>query len=219
MANAIMNRWSVRGGLASLAIVAATLVSGCAVNSEMTLLWRDPTLAPGSVRNVLVVGIRKDAVRRRKWEDAFVSALTLRGVTATASYRLFPQAPPDTQDVVDAVRTHGYGAILTSLRLPDQTTTAFVPGTVRPEQVASWDYYGRFHSYWVGVQDPGYTETDTIIQLQTDVWAIAPNGGHLVWSGTLRTLESANNQTVEHAVDRNIMPEMEKQGVVPAKSR
>jgi hypothetical protein len=203
----------------ALAIIAVTMASGCAVNSEMTNLWRDPTLAPGTVHNVLVVGIRKDAVRRRMWEDAFANALTERGITATSSYRLFPQALPDTQDVVDAVRAHGYDAVLTSLRLPDQTMTQYVPGTVRPEQVTSLDYYGRFHSYWVGVQDPGYTETDTIIRLQTDVWATARNGGHLIWSGTLRTLESPSGRTAERAVTRDIMPEMEKQGVVPARSR
>ncbi len=200
MANAFTNMWSRRGGIAALAIVVATLGSGCAVNSEMTRLWRDPTLAPGTVRNVLVVGIRKDPVRRRTWEDASVNALTLRGITATASYRLFPQALPDTQDEVDAVRSHGNAAVLTSLRLPDETTTAYVPGIVRPEQVASRDNYERFHSclhsYSVGVQDPGYTETDTIIRLRRDVWATANDGGPLVRSGTRRTMEPLGSRTV-----------------------
>ena len=94
-------------------------------------------------------------------------------------------------------------------------------GEYRQQEVYAPNYYGygRFHSYWVSVQDPGYTETDTIIRLQTDVWANEGNGGHLVWSGTLSALESVSGRTIKRAVDDAIMPELVKQGVVPRKSR
>jgi hypothetical protein len=183
----------------------------------MTKLWKDPSFSSGPVHNAFVVAIRKDPVRRRIVEDAFVGALGARGVKATSSYTVFPDAPPDTQQVIDVVRKSGYDAVFASVRLPDETTSRYVPGTVRREQVSSQDYYGRFHSYWVNVQDPGYTETDKIMQLQTDVWSVANGSGRLVWSGTLRTLESPNNRNVNATVSKDIMPQLEKEGVVPAK--
>ncbi len=190
--------------------------AGCAANSQMTNQWRDPSLAPGSLHSVMVVGIRKDPVRRRIWEDAFTKALTARGVAATPSYKEFPDAAPDTQQVIQSVSQNHYDAVLTSVRLPDEPTTKYVPGALRQERVARPGYYGSFHSYWVTVQDPGYTETDTIIRVQTDVWAANAERGQLVWSGTLATLESVTGRSVEQAVTQEIMPEMEKQGVFPA---
>ena len=206
----------VGGNVAACALLVSAALAGCASQSVMTNLWKDPSFTAGPVHNALIVAIRKDPVRRRIVEDAFVSALHARGVTATSSYTLFPDAPPDTQQVTDVVRKNGYDAVFASVRLPDETTSRYIPGTVRREQVSSQDYYGRFHAYWVNVQDPGYTETNKITQLQTDVWFIANHSGRLVWSGTLRTLESPNNRNVNATVSKDIMPQLEKEGVVPA---
>ncbi len=209
--------WRIRGGLSVLALLGLTAASGCAVQSELTNVWRDTSLASGSLRNVLAVGLRKDPVRRRAWEDAFVTALEARGVAATASYRLFSDAPPDTEEVIGAIRKHGYDAVLTSVRLPDESTSQYVPGAIRSEPVTTQDYYGRFHSHWVRVRDPGYTETSTITRVQTDIWTTGRRDGRLVWSSTLRTLETMDSRSVERAVSRDIMPALDKQGVFPQK--
>jgi hypothetical protein len=219
MAKPIGNARQLRGGISAVALLVAVLAAGCAVNSEVINVWHDASLPAGSIHNLLVVAIRKDPVRRRAWEDAFVTGLAARGVTATSSYRLYPDAPPDTEQVIEAVRKNGYGAVLTSIRLPNEATSTYIPGTVRQQRVSSEDYYGRFHSYWVTVQDPGYTETDNIIQVQTDVWVVTPGGGRLVSSNTLRTLESMTGRTVDKAVSREILPELERQGMVPARAR
>lgn len=203
----------------AMVLVAGLLGGGCAASSQMTNQWHDASLTPGSVHNILVVAIRKDPVRRRVWEDAYVGELAARGIAATASYRRFEAASPDTQQVIDLVRKESFDAVLTSARLPDEETTRYVPGMVRPERIRAYDYYGRFHNSWVSVQDPGYTETDTIMRMQTDLWSAATKGGRLVWSGTLRTLESSGPSTAQQAVSRHIMPELQKQGWVPAKSR
>jgi hypothetical protein len=203
-------------GISALALLVLAGTAGCAAQSEMTNLWKDPSFTSGPVHNVFVVAIRKDPVRRRRWEDAFVKELTARGVTATPSYTVFPEASPDTQQVIDAVRKNSYDAVLSSVRLPDETTTTYVPGTIRQVPVTVQDYYGRLHSRWVMVQDPGYTETDKIIQVQTDLWSTAGDSGRLIWSGTLRTLDSVN---LDKAVSKEILPQLEKQGVVPKKAK
>jgi hypothetical protein len=221
MANAIWKHPHLRTGASAVALLALAVTAGCAAQGEMTNLWHDPTLASGSIHKVFVVAIRKDPVRRRAWEDAFAEALTARGVAATASYRAFGEAAPDTQQVIDTVRRDGYDAVLLSSRLPDEATSRHVPGEYRQEQISDRNFYGygRFHSYWVSVQDPGYTETDTIIRLQTDLWATGQGDAHLVWSGTLSTLESVTGRTVKRAVDEEIIPELVKQGVVPRETR
>jgi hypothetical protein len=118
--------------------------------------------------------------------------------------------------MVAIVRRNGYDAVLVSVRLPNQTTSTYVPGTVRRESVTVQDFYGTFHAYWRDVQDPGHTETDEIRRFQTDVWATGASG-RLIWSGTLRTLESVSNRTIAAAVSKNIIPLLEKQALIPKK--
>lgn len=209
-------RWHPVARVALLALMTAT--AGCAAQSEMTELWKDPSFTSGPVRNVFVVALRKDPVRRWMWEDAFTRELGARGLTATSSYQLFPAAAPDSLEVTAAVRKHGYDAVLVSLRLPDQTTSTFVPGAVRREAVTVRDFYGTFHAYWRDVQDPGHTEIDEFRRFQTDLWDTGTNG-RLIWPGTLRTLESVSNRAIETAVSKDIVPEIGKQGLIPKRRR
>ena len=218
MAKQVGSGWQTRGAVTYVALLALMTTAGCGAQSDMIDLWKDPSFTSGPVHNVLVVALRKDPVRRRMWEDAFAKELGARGLTATASYQLFPEAPPDTQEVIEAVRRNGHDAVLVSIRQPDQTTSTYVPGTVRSEYVTTENYYGFFHSYWRDVQDPGHTETDAITKVQTDVWVTGVRG-RLIWSGTLRTLESVSDPTVDTSVSKDIIPAMEKQGLVPKKKK
>lgn len=201
--------------LASFAMLLLLGLPGCAARTQMTDVWRDKTVAPRSFHNIMVVAIRKDPVRRRAWEDAFVSALHSRGIKAMASYTRFADAAPDSQELQRAVRSLGCDAVMTSVRLADETEDRYVPGVIRNEPMTRQDYYGRFHRDWVVVQEEGYIETDTVILVRTDLWTPRNGRGVLVWSGTLRTLERASSDLVEEAVTEHIMPLLEKQGMVP----
>jgi hypothetical protein len=207
-----------RSAASYVALLVLVMTAGCAGQPEMTDLWRDPSFTSGPMTNVLVVALRKDPVRRRMWEDAFAKELGARGVAATTSYQLYPGAPPDTQEVIEAVRGNGYDAIIVSLRLPNETTSTFVPGAVTRQPVMSQDYFGDFHTYWRDVQEPGHTEIDEIRRMQTDVWSTS-GGGRLIWSGTLRTLDSVSGGAAETAVAEDIAPAMEKQGVVSRRKK
>jgi hypothetical protein len=218
MTMTVRSCWDGRGAVVPIACLVLLVTAGCASQFEMTEVWRDPSFNSGPVRNLLVVGVRKDPVRRRLWEDAFTQECNDRGVTATPSYQLFPDAPPDTQDVIEAVRKSGYDAVLSSVRLPNETHSTYFPGNFRRQPVTVEDYFGRFHTYLQDVQDPGHTETDEVRLIETDIWTTS-NGGHLIWSGTLRTLESVNSNSVDAAVSKDIMPELEKQGLVPGKKK
>ena len=210
--------WPTRSAAAHVALLALVMTAGCAGQPAMTDLWRDPSFTSGPVTNVLVVALRKDPVRRRMWEDAFAKELGARGVAATTSYQLYPDAPPDTQEVIAAVRGNDYDAIIVSIRLPNETTSTFVPGTVTRQPVMTQDYFGNFHAYWRDVQEPGHTEIDELRRVQTDVWSTG-GGGRLIWSGILLTLDSVSGRTAQTAVAEDIAPAMEKQGVLSRRKK
>ena len=64
------------------------------------------------LKKILVIAVRKDAVWRRIWEDAFVAEFSNDGVKAIASYNLFPNALPDTNQVAGAVQENEFDGIL-----------------------------------------------------------------------------------------------------------
>src|SRR5437764_1444972 len=96
----------------ALACLAAGALGGCAANTQLVDMWRDPTAVRRPIHRMLVVAIRRDETSRRIWEDGFVAALNKQGVDATPSYSLFQSGAPDTAQVEDAVRTHDFQGVL-----------------------------------------------------------------------------------------------------------
>ena len=67
----------------ALACLAAGALGGCAANTQLVDMWRDPTAVRRPIHRMLVVAIRRDETSRRIWEDGFVAALNKEGVDAT----------------------------------------------------------------------------------------------------------------------------------------
>ena len=190
-------------------------VSGCASGTKLTALWKDPYWHSGPLRNVFVIAVRKDPVRRRLFENACVNELRLHGITATPSYDEFPNAVPDTQQVVDAIQAHAYDGVLVSLRLENTQEAVEVPPTTStvPETRHN-PYTGRYYTVYREVYTPGYTETNEVRRFQTDVWATGA-GGRLVWSGAVNVYDSMSADVVHDMIAKSILPQAVKDGVFP----
>ena len=201
--------------LAAIVLVAWSGLGGCASSTQLTDVWAEPGYASGTPANVLVTALRKDPVRRRLWEDAFVAALAQRGVKGTSSYALWPDAPPDTQQVAAAVNQGRYDGVLTLVRLEDRYVTTTTPGQVHREGVTYVDDWGRAFTRYRDFQEPAQTTTETVLDFQSDLWRTSDDGGRLVWSGKVHVYESASGNVVRDAVEKGIMPGLTKSGIVP----
>jgi hypothetical protein len=171
------------------------------------------------LHDVLVVAIRNNAASRRIWEDALVGQLSLHGMTATPSYRLFSDAVPDTQQVMDAVAAHGYDGVIEIHKLPTEISQTYVPGYVTERPVTRFNRWtGSYQTYIRRVREPGYTETDKIVRHQIDVWSSGEDG-NLVWSGTTETIDPNSSQDVGREISRLIVPELARAGVIAATTK
>jgi hypothetical protein len=199
-------------------LIAIVLTLGCAASTELMSTWSEPAYSEGTVDNVLVVALRDDPVKRRRWEDGFVSALGARGVKATPSYTLFPSSLPDTQQVVTAVQERGFGGVMSLMRLADQTRTVTSPGGVQREAVTAQDWQGRFHTYYRDVYVPGSSNTEELLNFQSDLWTTPGGTGRLVWSAIVRVNESISGDYIHDAVRSGFMPRLVASGMVPKKA-
>jgi hypothetical protein len=201
-----------------LATVAVALLSGCAA-SQMGNMWRDRTFKTDGFRNVLVIAVRTDAVRRRMWEDGFASALAEYGVHAQRSYEIWTDAVPDTQSVRDTVRARGYDGVLVNKRPPDTAQLNWVQGYSRRESVTRYDpQSGAAYTTWQDVMIPATMDTIAVSNFETHMWAASGNG-RLVWSGISQTTDAVNMQLIQYQTENIILPELAKAGLLPKKKK
>jgi hypothetical protein len=197
-----------------LACVVAGTFGGCAGNTQLVDMWRDPTAAQRPMRSMLVVAFRRDETSRRIWEDGFVAAMTKHGVNATPSYSLFQSGVPDTADIEAAVRDRNFDGVLFVHRLGSTTQTTYVPGYTRFEPVwvrSRWSY--NYHTYYAEVHEPGYVETDRIVRNRVDVWNTTGDW-RLIWSGTTESMNPNSGRDVTRQIAKLIVPELLAQGFV-----
>jgi hypothetical protein len=191
-----------------------SLIGGC-TQAKMTTMWRDPAYQAGTMTKVFAIAVRKDPVRRRLWEDAFVAELKAHGVSGLASYSLFPSAVPDSLQVSDLVHSEGYDGVALSVRLPDETERTYMPGYTKRELVTvSRPFLRGYTTYWQDIQVPGYVETNEVRRFQTSVWT-TQDGGRMIWSGTNESSDYAVQGPVEDVMREQIGVELVAAGILP----
>jgi len=133
--------------LKAASVMAATgcligLMGGCA-SSSLVDKWHDRGYQAPPLGKILVIAVRKNETKRRLWEDAFAGELAKRYVTATTSYSLFPDAPPDTDQVKTTVQANNYDAILVILRLPSEKDLQYIHGSISSNRTGSTTFIGK----------------------------------------------------------------------------
>lgn len=191
-------------GLCTVALAA------CASSSRLVDTWVRPDYAGGPMRNMLVLVVRKDPARRRIWEDAFVSALAEKRVTATPSYHDFPDRPPREEEVRQEVEQGHYDGVLLARALGAEERRTYVrPGVAVYPAGRYWSgFYRGYVTVWRRVYRPGYVERTRVVSFETSVWSAEG----LVWSGRSETTDPASAREFSEELSRLIVP-------APAKAR
>jgi hypothetical protein len=200
----------------SLALIAGTAL-GCAASAGLSNMWRDPAYTPTPYTKVYVIAIKKDPTRRRLAEDAFVAGLQTRGVESRQSYRDFPNAVPDSQQIQSAFEQGGFDGVITVSHLEPTTQTTYVRGYVTTASYVRWNpYRQQYMVYYRRIYQPGYVETSKTVRHQVDVWSPS-NGGSLVWTGVTESVDPASLNDINQQMVSRVLPELQKQGFLPRK--
>jgi hypothetical protein len=167
---------------------------------------------------MLVIAVGKDASKRRIWEDAFVSELVKCGVVTTASYSLFPDAPPDSTLVSASVLEHGFDGILVILRLPTETDKQYIPGytTYSEQSIGFRSYWQRYRTYYQEIDHPGYVDSQTVAIRAIDVTTTGDNG-RLIWSARSRTPDPASVTDVQDGIADLVIPDLVQRHIIVSK--
>jgi hypothetical protein len=189
------------------------MIAGCA-SSELVDIWSDSSFQSPPLNKMLVISVGKNAAQRRLWEDAFTVELTKHGVVATPSYRLFPEAVPDTDQVIQAVKVNGFDGILLARWLPPEMNSQYKEGYVTGEQRMIYDRRRqRFVTYYREIAHPGYVDSQKVDIRAIDVWA-TKNEEQIIWSATSKTPEPNSMQSVRPEIVKLVMSELTDRGII-----
>jgi len=203
-----------RFALAVLAGALVTGLAGCGSQTSLTNMWRDPTFSSPPMTKVLVIAVKRDPALRRIWEDGMSHEMDEHGVRSVPSYQLFPGDLPDTQQVIESVRSQGFDGVVITHSLGTEVSQHYVPGYVTTAPAMGYDpWYGVYYTYYHHIYEPGYVETEQVARYATEVYTTGYQS-RLVWTGTTESLDPHSSASVNRQISDKIVPELVHVGVL-----
>jgi len=169
------------GNVFVILILGAILVAGCAT-TQVISVWKDPSYQAHPAK-VMIIGVAKNPIYRRLFEDEFVKQIRARGSDAIASYTVLSDQLQEDQGAVAAkVKELGVDTLLITRMVSSKTVQYYVPGTAYypPPYYGTWpDYYGYGYRY---MYSPGYVAEDEYAVIETNLYETVSD--KLVWAAT-----------------------------------
>ena len=197
----------------ALILVAAGLgLASCSASTTLKNSWRDPSFTgPLDFNKVLVIMVTKDGSTRRTVEDAVVKRIAARRhVEAVPSYTVLMDSDlRDKEHAKVLIDQAGFDGAVAMRIVGVDKETSYVPGTYPSPY---YNFYGYYDYAWPAVYDPGYLQTDTIVNVETLVYSI--KDGKLVWTGQTETFNPSNIDDMVDGIASAVSSELAKQGLV-----
>lgn len=175
-------------------LLGAVLVTACAT-TQVNAIWKDPSYQSRPAK-IMVIGVAKNPLNRRLFEDEFTQQLKTRGTEAIASYTVLPDRQQDDQAAIAAkVKELEADTVLITRLVSIKTVKLYVPGTVYypPPYYGKWpDYYGYGYRY---IYSPGYIAESEYAVIETNLYET--KNDKLVWA--------ASSETVINNADKSLI--------------
>lgn len=166
------------------------LLAACG-STKITDYWQEPGFHRGDMNSVLVVGVTNNKTNRILFERGFVSALSAKGIRATASYDVIGGDMPTRESVRGFLARSNIDQVIVTEYGGKQVTTERVPESVRTYYTGP--YYPTYGSYWshndstTTLTRESYIDTKTQVVLTTSIYDVKTE--KLVWTGRSQSFE------------------------------
>jgi hypothetical protein len=171
-----------------LLCASVALLAACA-STSLEGSWSNPALPREPISGpVLVVGVARDDIVRRVYEDGMVAQLAARGIKAMPSYSLVagPLGPKAHDEVLAAARKAGARQLLSTAVIGQDREQVV---TQDPGPFIGMGGYGRWYGAYWGMSFPVRTEVRSyaVYTAQTSLVDVA--GEQLRWTARTRTAD------------------------------
>ncbi|MGV6825640.1 MAG: hypothetical protein ACWA5Q_01575 [bacterium] len=158
------------------------LLSAC-VTTKFGDSWTDKNYNGPKLEHIMVVGVVKDTVEKRIFEDEFTAQLRDHGINAVPSYKYLSgntmKAP--REEVVAALKQTGADGVLVVQLKTVNKKDQYVPPNIDWVPGASYyGWYGYYGTSYDAVYSPSVITTDKYVTLQSRLFSVAAE--HMVWA-------------------------------------
>jgi hypothetical protein len=188
----------------AVALVLASILSGCS-STRYESTWSDPSASPVTLSGQKVAAFYFGGTEttRRAAEDVLARELSARGAQGIPGYTLLPgQEPADPLAARQRLQQAGVEGAVTMRVVGREKETTYVPPT----------FGGYWGGLWPGIYEPGYTQTDTLVSVETRVYSLVQD--KLLWSGKSVTTNPTKVDSFVKELSAQAANEMQKSGLL-----
>jgi hypothetical protein len=187
------------------------LVSACA-STKLVNSWKDTRYQGPPLSKILVIGVTKQSVVRRTYEDELARQLAEHGVVAVPSYTLIPEDGEVPKDrLAQAVLQSGADGVLIARLVKVSRQVRVEPGTyVGPPFMGFYDFYPFA---WGGFYEPPLIYAYDVVTWETTVFDARTN--QMIWAGTTETFAPKDLAKDAREFVSVIIKALVKDGVLP----
>lgn len=211
------SRREVVSFIALFLLMLTPVVPGYGKSAKLITSWKNPTVRSGNFKKVLVIGMSANPGRRADFEDALSASLAKPGVEIIPGNQILlrPDASPlNLTYVREQIQAYKIDAVVVSRLVSIKDSVTYIP----PDVMYPYPYYASFYGYYGAISPivytPGYLIQEKTVRIETNVYAITPPDGQLVWTGTSDTFNPKNAQKVISSVVKLVSEELGKSGVI-----
>ena len=157
-------------------------LSACGPKARITSSWVDPAAAGYGADNILIMGVSRNEIHIKLFENVFVDELKKANIQAMASYKVIGHVlEPDRKIVEAAVAETGASSVLITHVVDRTSTTQDFHGTVHFMPGGFYgNMYGYYHETYSAVYTPPSSITRTTVLLESNLYDVKT--AKLVWS-------------------------------------
>ncbi len=189
---------------------------GGEASTKLKMSWKNPNYSGQRFKQILVIGMSNNLETRADFEVALASKITRPGTVGIAGTDILlrPTAGPlDLVYIREQIRAYKIDAVVVSRLIKVETKITYIPG-----QAYFLPYYSTFSGYYGTVYpvvySPDYLVKDKTVRVETNVYAVKPPDGELIWTGTSDTFNPSSAHKVIKPLVNLVVKQLEKESIL-----
>jgi len=179
--------------------------------------WKNPNYSGQPFKTILALGMSNNLENRADFEVALAGKMARPGITTIAGTDILlrPTAGPiNLVYLKEQIAAYKIDAVVVCRLVKVKTDVVDVPGEpyFLPYYTSFYGYYGAVYPI---VYSPDYLVQEKTVQVETNVYAITPTDGVLIWTGTSDTFDPSSAHQVINGVVDLVVKELEKLEILP----
>ncbi|MFT5729540.1 MAG: hypothetical protein ACI8PB_003711 [Desulforhopalus sp.] len=192
------------------------IFAGCS-KTTVTGTWKKNDFTAQPFTSIMVVGLTKDHTHKLLWEDTMGDRLRQHGIkTVVSSLSAFPDDKQiDEKEILAYANNKGIEAVLVTRLVDTKKEDVYHPPS-GAYYGGAYGHYGRFDSFYPyaynQVYSTGYTTTQTIVLLQTNLYQV--KGKELIWNMSSDTFDPRSINQLMDSVSKKVLATLKKEQLI-----